>query len=55
MALVEELRPMLVGSWVNNIYNVGKKLVIIKFRKSSEVNFELVIELGKRFHVTVDT
>ena len=51
-ALVHELRPKIIGSWVNNIYSIGKNRVILRFRKASENPFELVIELGKRFHVT---
>ncbi|UJG40324.1 MAG: NFACT family protein [Candidatus Heimdallarchaeum aukensis] len=50
--LVEELRPEIIGSWLNNVYNIGEKLLILKFRKSSKINFELIIELGKRFHIT---
>ncbi|MHA1303763.1 MAG: ribosome rescue protein RqcH [Candidatus Heimdallarchaeaceae archaeon] len=50
--LVEELRPEIIGSWLNNIYSIGEKLLILKFRKSSKNNFELVIEPGKRFHIT---
>ncbi|MFW9852573.1 MAG: NFACT family protein, partial [Candidatus Thorarchaeota archaeon] len=51
-ALVAELRPMIVNSWINNIYSIGKNRVILRFRKTTESPFELVFELGKRFHVT---
>ena len=43
---------ILASSWVNNIYSIGKNRVILRFRKASENPYELVIELGKRFHVT---
>ncbi len=49
-ALVDELRQDIIGSWLNNIYSIGKKVLILRFRKSSENSFELVLELGKRFH-----
>lgn len=51
-ALVNELKPKIVGSWINNTYSIGKKIVILRFRKSTENPFELVIEIGKRFHIT---
>ncbi len=51
-ALVSELQPKLIGSWVNNIYSISKNRVILRFRKSTESPMELVIELGKRFHLT---
>ncbi|MHA1417355.1 MAG: ribosome rescue protein RqcH [Candidatus Heimdallarchaeaceae archaeon] len=51
-ALVYELQPKLIGSWVNNIYSISKNRVILRFRKSTESPMELVIELGKRFHLT---
>ncbi|MCE7742197.1 MAG: fibronectin-binding domain-containing protein [Candidatus Heimdallarchaeota archaeon] len=51
-ALVAEIRPKIIDSWTNNIYSIGKNLVILRFRKSTESPFELVIDLGKRFHTT---
>ncbi|MBY9001568.1 MAG: NFACT family protein [Candidatus Heimdallarchaeota archaeon] len=51
-ALVHELQPKLIGSWVNNIYSISENRVILRFRKSTESPMELVIELGKRFHFT---
>ncbi|MHA1201530.1 MAG: ribosome rescue protein RqcH [Candidatus Heimdallarchaeaceae archaeon] len=51
-ALVHELQPKLIGSWVNNIYSISKNRVILRFRKSTESPMELVVELGKRFHLT---
>ncbi len=52
LALVAEIRPSIIDSWTNNIYSIGKNLVILRFRKSTESPFELVIDLGKRFHTT---
>ena len=51
-ALVAEIRPKIVDSWVNNIYSIGKNLLILRFRKSTESPFELLIEPGKRIHIT---
>ncbi|MHA1199033.1 MAG: ribosome rescue protein RqcH [Candidatus Heimdallarchaeaceae archaeon] len=51
-ALVAEIRPRIIDSWTNNIYSIGKNLVILRFRKSTESPFELVIDLGRRFHTT---
>ncbi len=51
-ALVAEIRPKTVDSWINNIYSIGDNLVILRFRKSSEAPFEIVFDLGKRFHAT---
>ena len=51
-ALMQELRPRLIGSWVNNIYSLGRNRVILRFRKSTESPIELIIEMGKRFHIT---
>jgi predicted ribosome quality control (RQC) complex YloA/Tae2 family protein len=51
-ALVAEIRPKIVNSWVNNIYSIGENLVILRFRKTTESPFELLIEPGKRIHIT---
>jgi predicted ribosome quality control (RQC) complex YloA/Tae2 family protein len=51
-ALVAEIRPKTEDSWVNNIYSIGDNLVILRFRKSAEVPFEIIFDLGKRFHTT---
>ena len=51
-ALVAEIRPRIIDSWTNNIYSIGRNLVILRFRKSTESPIEIVIELGKRFHTT---
>ncbi|MHA1396543.1 MAG: ribosome rescue protein RqcH, partial [Candidatus Heimdallarchaeaceae archaeon] len=51
-ALVAEISPNIVGSWVNNIYSIGKNLVILRFRKTTETTSEFIFELGKRFHLT---
>ena len=51
-ALVAELRPKIVNSWINNIYSIGKNRVILRFRKTTESPFEMIFELGKRFHMT---
>ncbi len=50
--LVAEIRPRIVDSWVNNIYSIGQNLVILRFRKTTESPFELLIEPGKRIHIT---
>ncbi len=51
-AIVEELKPKIVGSWLNNIYSLGNQLFILRFRKAGEDSIEILIELGRRFHST---
>ncbi|NPD89883.1 MAG: fibronectin-binding domain-containing protein [Asgard group archaeon] len=51
-ALVAEIRPKTINSWVNNIYSIGDNLVLLRFRKSAEAPFEIIFDLGKRFHIT---
>ncbi|MHA1408996.1 MAG: ribosome rescue protein RqcH [Candidatus Odinarchaeia archaeon] len=49
--LVSELSERLMGSWLNNIYQVNN-IFLFKFRTMNGENFTLLVEPGKRIHLT---
>lgn len=49
---VAELSPKLQDAWVNNIYEIAPKLYLLKFRKTGEGTFTVVIEIDKRIHLS---
>ncbi len=50
--VVEELRQRLLGSKVDNIYQVGERLFLLRFRKPGQEPQELVVEAGRSMHTT---
>ncbi|OLS29264.1 MAG: hypothetical protein HeimC2_01110 [Candidatus Heimdallarchaeota archaeon LC_2] len=50
--LVHELSKEIVGSWITNIYQLPNKILIFKLRKSEVGTHFLLIEPGKRVHLT---
>lgn len=51
-AVTRELNQMILGSRVNNIYQVGHKTFLLKLHKPNHPSFQLVMEAGKRLHLT---
>ena len=50
--LVSELQHKLIGSWIVNIYQLPSGIFIFKLRKPKEGLLHLLIEPGKRLHLT---
>jgi len=51
-AVVLELKLTIVGSRVRNIYQINRKTLILKLYKPNEPTLQLLIEAGKRLHLT---
>lgn len=51
-AVVEELRTRIANCRVNNIYQFGEKTLIFKLHKTDSPPIRLVIEAGRRLHLT---
>jgi predicted ribosome quality control (RQC) complex YloA/Tae2 family protein len=51
-AAVHELRGALVDSRVNNVYQLDPKTVILKLHKTDQPPLRLVMEAGRRLHLT---
>ncbi|KAF8566250.1 hypothetical protein P879_09400 [Paragonimus westermani] len=51
ITVVEELRKHVVGSRVNNIYDVNNKTYLLKFARNEE-KLVVLIESGARIHLT---
>jgi predicted ribosome quality control (RQC) complex YloA/Tae2 family protein len=52
-AVVKELKPLVLDSRVNNIYQFDQKTIVFKLHKSNMPPIRLVIESGRRIHSTV--
>ncbi|MCL2134950.1 MAG: NFACT family protein [Candidatus Bathyarchaeota archaeon] len=52
-AVVRELKSLIVGSRVNNIYQFDQKTVVFKLHKTNMPSIRLVVEVGCRLHSTV--
>ena len=52
VAAIKELKITLAESRVNNIYQLDEKTVIFKLHKTDSPPMRLVMEAGRRFHVT---
>jgi predicted ribosome quality control (RQC) complex YloA/Tae2 family protein len=50
---VHELKEEVAGSRVNNIYQLNEKTVILKLHKIDKPPLRLVMEAGRRLHLTV--
>jgi len=48
-AIILELEPLIKEKYVDNIYQIDSKTFLFKFRPG---NFNLIIEVGKRIHLT---
>lgn len=51
-AVVRELRDIILDSRVNNIYQLDAKTLLFKLHKADKPAFSLVLEAGKRLHLT---
>ncbi|MEM3730356.1 MAG: ribosome rescue protein RqcH [Candidatus Bathyarchaeia archaeon] len=51
-AVVHELKEKILNSFVSNIYQANHKKLILKLRKSGEPPARLLLEAGKRMHLT---
>jgi len=51
-AVVRELKEVILNSRVSNIYQLDSKTLIFKFHKSEKPPLYLVLESGKRLHLT---
>jgi len=51
-AVVRELRETVLDSRVNNVYQLGEKTLLLKLHKPDRPVFRLVLEAGKRLHLT---
>jgi predicted ribosome quality control (RQC) complex YloA/Tae2 family protein len=49
---VHELKEAIAGSRVNNIYQLNEKTVILKLHKTDKQPLRLVMEAGRRLHLT---
>ena len=51
-AVVRELKTIVPGSHVNNIYQLGSKTLLLKLHKVDRPALNLVLEAGRRAHLT---
>ena len=51
-AVVRELGEAVLDSRVSNVYQLGSKTLLFKLRKADSPVFWLILEAGKRFHLT---
>ena len=51
-AVVHELRETVLNSRVGNVYQLDAKTLLFKLRKRDKPVFQLVLEAGKRLHLT---
>lgn len=50
-AIIHELKPLLEGAWIRNIYQFND-VFLFKLRTPSRGNVTLLVELGRRIHLT---
>ncbi|MEM3526056.1 MAG: NFACT family protein, partial [Candidatus Jordarchaeaceae archaeon] len=50
-AIIHELKPILEGAWIRNIYQIND-IFLFKFRTQAHGNVTLLVELGRRIHIT---
>ncbi len=50
--LVHEAENLIVGAWITNIYQMSSNIFIFKLRKPELGQIFLLVEPGKRFHIT---
>lgn len=51
-AVVNELKNKIVGSRINNVYQLDAKTLLFKLHKVNEAPIMLVLEAGRRLHLT---
>jgi len=51
-AAVNELKPIITDSRVNNIYQLDKKTLVFKLHKTDSPPLRLIVEAGRRLHLT---
>ena len=51
-AVTRETNPIVEGAFISKIYQIGTKTVLLKLRKPGNPRIQLLIEAGKRIHLT---
>jgi predicted ribosome quality control (RQC) complex YloA/Tae2 family protein len=51
-AVVRELKDVIADSRVNNVYQLNSKTLLFKLHKPSKPAFRLILEAGRRLHLT---
>jgi predicted ribosome quality control (RQC) complex YloA/Tae2 family protein len=51
-AVVQEIKPQLVDARVNNVYQLDAKTLLFKLHKVNQPPIQLVLEAGRRLHLT---
>src|SRR4030067_2700634 len=51
-AVVQELKETIRDSRVNNIYQLDNKTLLLKLHKTDKPPFNLIMEAGRRLHLT---
>jgi predicted ribosome quality control (RQC) complex YloA/Tae2 family protein len=51
-AVVRELKDAVLGSRVNNIYQLNEKALLLKLHKTGKSAFRLILDAGRRLHLT---
>lgn len=51
-AVISELKQLITGSWVTNIYQTDFKTIILKLHQPDQPSLSLLIKAGNRLHLT---
>ncbi|XES78113.1 MAG: ribosome rescue protein RqcH [Candidatus Bathyarchaeia archaeon] len=51
-AVVQELKPQILDARVNNVYQLDAKTLLFKLHKVSQPPIQLILEAGRRLHLT---
>lgn len=51
-AIVHETKPIIEDTFIDNIYQINALTLVFNLRKPSQTSITLLIEAGKRFHLT---
>ncbi|MCD6445487.1 NFACT family protein [Candidatus Bathyarchaeota archaeon] len=51
-AITCELKKKIIDAYINNVYQINRKTILLKLRKKDAPALQLVIEAGKRMHIT---
>jgi len=50
--LLTELRQLIIGARIDNIYQINPNLLLFRIRKTGQQTLDLLLEAGKRFNLT---
>lgn len=51
-AITPEINKVIRGAWIDNIYQSNQSTILLKFRQPSKSPINLLIESGRRLHIT---